>query len=156
MLLWIMVESREAHVLREWLLHTPFKKAEVCSLAFLVTVQLQASPTNLCLVRQVPAQLHLLCCGPALTPNCMASFSWQTLSCTLSDHTAASYIHTKPHGGPGPFYILPNCMSASSCGGFPYTLSSYVAFSPYFSLSLHLFAMLCLELPVSPHIRPVL
>ena len=40
---------------REWLLRTSFREAEVCNSAFLVTVQLQASPMDLCLVRQVPA-----------------------------------------------------------------------------------------------------
>ena len=52
---WVMVESREAHNPRVWLLHTSFRQAEVCNSAFSVTVQLQASPTNLFLVRQVPS-----------------------------------------------------------------------------------------------------
>ena len=38
MLHWITVESREAHVPKEWLLHMSFREAEVCSSAFLVTV----------------------------------------------------------------------------------------------------------------------
>ena len=40
---------------REWLLCTSFREAEACNSAFPATVQLQASPTDLCLVRQVPA-----------------------------------------------------------------------------------------------------
>ena len=39
---WIMVESREAHVPREWLLHTSSREAEVYGSAFLVTVQLSS------------------------------------------------------------------------------------------------------------------
>ena len=48
---WIMVESREAHILR---VTSPYRKTEVCDSAFPVPVQFQASPRNLCLVRQVP------------------------------------------------------------------------------------------------------
>ena len=47
---------------------------QVCSLAFPVTVQLQAFPKNPCLVRQVLAQLRQLCCCLLLlTPNHVAS-----------------------------------------------------------------------------------
>ena len=44
----------------EWLLHTFFREARVPRSACPVPVQLQAYPTNLCLVRQVPTQLHQL------------------------------------------------------------------------------------------------
>ena len=50
-----MVGSREVHDPRKWLFYTSFRAAEACNSAFLVTVQLQESPMNLCLVRQVPA-----------------------------------------------------------------------------------------------------
>ena len=40
MLSWVTVESREAHLPREWLFHTCFREAEVCDSAFPVTVQL--------------------------------------------------------------------------------------------------------------------
>ena len=45
MLHWVMEESREAHVPREWLLLISFREAEFCNSAFPVTVQLHASPT---------------------------------------------------------------------------------------------------------------
>ena len=55
---WVMVESREAHIPKEWLLHMSFTEAEVCSSR--VPVLLQAPPTNPCSVRQLPAELHQL------------------------------------------------------------------------------------------------
>ena len=46
-----MGESREAHVLREWLLRTCCREGEVS----IPRSQPQAAPTNPCLVRQLPA-----------------------------------------------------------------------------------------------------
>ena len=56
-------------------LHFSFREADVCKSASLVTVQLQASSMNLCLVRQLPAALSAL------------------------------FSHTRPHGGLGPFFF---------------------------------------------------
>ena len=44
----------------EWLLCMSFREARVPRSACPVPVQLQACPTNLCVVRQVPTQLHQL------------------------------------------------------------------------------------------------
>ena len=55
-LLWITVKSRKAHVPRKWLLYTSFREAKVNSVSIpRQTSVFQASPMNLCLVRQVPA-----------------------------------------------------------------------------------------------------
>ena len=71
-----MVESREAYVSREWLLHTSFIEAEVCSST--VPVQFQAPPTNPCLVRQAAAQFRVSSLLTPLPPACMAATLLQT------------------------------------------------------------------------------
>ncbi|KAF6088469.1 hypothetical protein HJG60_008294 [Phyllostomus discolor] len=64
---WVMGGSGQAHVPR---VPSPYVlQRSRGSSAFPVPVQLQASPTNPCLVRRVPAQLHQLCCCPLLTPD---------------------------------------------------------------------------------------
>ena len=90
-----------------------FRKAEVCSSIFLVTVQLESSPTNLCMAWQVPTKL---CRGlHLLTPDLMA----------------CSYY--KPHGFP--------LTHQTSQPAPVYTFSDHMA-SSSLSLSLPLFSML--------------
>ena len=112
-----MVESREAHSPREWLLHTSFIETEVCSST--VSVQLQAPATNLCLVRQVPTHLQQLF-PYTFPPACMAATSLQTT-----------------------WYLPPYYPQAA------WQKST-------FSFRLSLFQVLSLELPMWPHIRPLL
>ncbi|KAF6086296.1 hypothetical protein HJG60_008488 [Phyllostomus discolor] len=82
-----MVESREAHVQRGFSVHPSERQKS----AFPVTVQLQASPINLCLVRQVPAQLHEL--SPYTPPSHMASSSLSThMASSSPNHMASPYI----------------------------------------------------------------
>ena len=72
------------------------KEAEVCDSAPLVTVQLQASPTILCLVRQIPA-------APSALPwSCLV---WSSPPADFMVCTPVSLTHSRPlwtsslHGG---------------------------------------------------------
>ena len=93
------MKSRKAHVSRKWLLCMSFREAKVYSLSIPGhSSAFQASPTNPCLVRQVPAQLHQL--SPYTLSSCTAATSLQT-ACLLP-------YYTRQHGG----NLSANCMAA--------------------------------------------
>ena len=78
-----MVEFRETHIPRQWLLCPSFRDTEVC-ISSSSSVQLQACPRNPCLVRQVPIQLQ------HLSPHTL--FSHMTASFT-TDRMPPSLLH---------------------------------------------------------------
>ena len=114
--------------------------------AFLVTVrsvQQQAPPTNPCLVRQVPAQLHQL--SPYTLSSCMASSS------SLSDLTVQFFLPTPDYMGES---STPGCMVESpSFSAHPCFKCSAQRFLSDLIASLSYGVLL---LPVLPHLLPSL